>query len=569
MRRRFVILLTLFVCCEVGLSTFASATDAWDINARLGRAINLGNALEAPYEGQWGVTLREEYFQIIVDGGFTGVRIPIRWNAHASKEPPYTIEPQFMDRVNWAVDNALNRGLLAIIDFHHYEELTDTADAFHQQRFLDIWAQIAEHYQDYPDELIFELLNEPHGALDASIWNNLLADAIDVIRLTNPSRNIIVGATGWNSKTKLVSSLKLPTDDRHIIATFHHYDPFHFTHQGAGWVGGNSDSWLGTTWDGTASQRKAIADAFDKVSNWSRVNDRPVFMGEFGAYSKADMDSRVLWTQFCARQAEQRDFSWSYWEFCAGFGAYDDDSGKWRRLHRALVPDAPVQNQLRNPHFDFALDHWTKRDANRSFSTASIVDDPQLATTNVLEIAISHGGSDFDDVFVKQQDIALEAGVLYRICLRARAEDFRQMRTTLRAANGAAYWSAVQDLTPQAQTFTYLFESAADNEQVVLYLGLGGSNADVWLDDISITEAWDCARLLETGLTRSTDMGGPLGVPDCRIDVHDLRAFADQWLTVDTMHTDSHDALIAWPDFVDLAKDWLECYDPQDVSCVP
>ena len=217
----------------------------------------------------------------------------------------------------------------------------------------------------------------------------------------------------------------------------------------------------------------------------------------------------------------------------------------------------------------FALDHWTKRDANRSFSTASIVDDPQLATTNVLEIAISHGGSDFDDVFVKQQDIALEAGVLYRICLRARAEDFRQMRTTLRAANGTAYWSAVQDLTPQAQTFTYLFESAADNEQVVLYLGLGGSKADVWLDDISITEAWDCARLLENGLTRSTDMGGPLGVPDCRIDVHDLRAFADQWLVVDTMHTDSHDALIAWPDFVDLAKDWLECYDPQDVSCVP
>src|SRR5262249_46633402 len=32
---------------------------------RLGRGMNLGNALEAPQEGEWGVRLRAEYFTAI------------------------------------------------------------------------------------------------------------------------------------------------------------------------------------------------------------------------------------------------------------------------------------------------------------------------------------------------------------------------------------------------------------------------------------------------------------------------------------------------------------------------
>jgi endoglucanase len=334
--------------------------DAFVMNSRLGRAVNLGNALEAPSEGQWGVTLREEYFQIIKEGGFDAVRIPIRWNAHADTDAPYAIESAFFDRIDWAVNNALSRGLVAIIDFHHYNELMDDPGRFHRERFLALWRQIAEHYKNFPDDLLFELLNEPHGDLTHQIWNDLLAEALDIIRQTSPTRNVIIGATGYNGKQELVNRLQLPSDDRHIIATFHHYSPFHFTHQGAAWASG-SDAWLGTTWEATAKQVRHITEDYDDILHWSRANDRPVFMGEFGAYSEADMDSRVLWTSTSARQAEARGFSWAYWEFCAGFGAYDDDIGKWNRLHRALVPDAPVQNQVRNCEFDFATDHWSKQ----------------------------------------------------------------------------------------------------------------------------------------------------------------------------------------------------------------
>jgi endoglucanase len=56
----------------------------------------------------------------------------------------------------------------------------------------------------------------------------------------------------------------------------------------------------------------------------------PIFLGEFGAYSKADMPSRVTFTRLMRDQAEARGFSWSYWELAAGFGAYDPVAHAWR-----------------------------------------------------------------------------------------------------------------------------------------------------------------------------------------------------------------------------------------------
>ena len=310
--------------------------DAFEQNRRLGRGVCLANALEAPEEGDWGIVLQEEYFDLIREAGFNHVRIPIRWSAHADADAPYTIDPEFFARVDWAVEQALCRGLLVMIDIHHYEELVKSPDD-HRERFLGLWRQIAEHYQDHSNDLLFELFNEPEDQLTASRWNELLVDTLAVVRETNPDRFVVIGPQLWNIVWEL-NKLELPEDDRRIIVTVHYYSPMEVTHQGTDWVE-DSDEWIGTTWEGTDSEKRQISIDLDTAAIWAEVRDRPIHLGEFGTYYKADQASRVLWTAFVVQQAEERGMSWSYWEFGAGFGVYDTSQGKWNEeLLNALVP---------------------------------------------------------------------------------------------------------------------------------------------------------------------------------------------------------------------------------------
>src|SRR5690606_12524727 len=87
----------------------------------LGRGVNLGNALDAPKEGDWGIVLRDEDFALVADAGFEHVRIPVRWSTHAARVAPFAIDPEFAARVKWAVDSALAAGLRAVLNVHHYE----------------------------------------------------------------------------------------------------------------------------------------------------------------------------------------------------------------------------------------------------------------------------------------------------------------------------------------------------------------------------------------------------------------------------------------------------------------
>lgn len=309
--------------------------DAFTMNQRLARTVNLGNALEAPNEGEWGVTLQEEFFQIIKEAGFTAVRLPVRWSAHALAEPPYTIDPEFFQRVDWAINQALTNDLAIIVNMHHYEEMALDPVA-HEPRFMAIWQQIAERYQAYPNDLLFEPMNEPNGAVVASRWNKLVAAVLPVIRASNPTRNLVIGPAEWNNLSAL-DELTLP-DDQHLIVTFHYYQPFQFTHQAAEWVQGSA-GWLGTEWKASSAEKQMVQYDFKIVAQWAKDNQRPIFLGEFGAYSKADMASRERWTAFIAREAEKQGFSWSYWEFCSGFGVYNLAIRQWNEpLLKALIP---------------------------------------------------------------------------------------------------------------------------------------------------------------------------------------------------------------------------------------
>lgn len=325
---------TLPISSPTSTAEFA-AVDPFEQNRQLGRGINLGNTLEAPREGEWGLTIADHFFPAIAGAGFDSVRIPIRWNAHAAADAPYTIDPKFFARVDHVVEQAIKADLLVVINIHHYEEIMSDP-AGHEERFLALWAQIAEHYKDAPPELLFELLNEPNNQLTWVRWNELLPEAVETIRRTNPARNLVIGPANWYNVSAL-TNLTLPDDD-HLIISFHYYNPFQFTHQGAEWVNG-SNPWLGTTWTGEAHQTRAVDSDLAMAARWAERNNVPLYLGEFGAYSKAELDSRVLWTSYVARKAEDLGMSWAYWEFGAGFGAYNPAARQWREeLLGALIP---------------------------------------------------------------------------------------------------------------------------------------------------------------------------------------------------------------------------------------
>ncbi len=329
----------LLVLCILIATPLVHADDkplspAHAANQKLGRGINIGNALEAAKEGDWGVTLKADYFQAIKQAGFATVRLPVNWAAHAAKDAPFTIDAKFAERVDWAVDQAVKNELNIIVNVHHYGEMNSDPDK-HLPRLVAIWEQLSARYKNRPDRLVLELLNEPHTKLIDAKWNAVIPKILAAIRKHHATRPVIVGPPFWNAIWAL-DKLQLP-DDQNLILTVHFYDPFEFTHQGASWAKG-ADKWKGRKWTGSDAEQAAIRKSLDQAVAWAKKHERPVFLGEFGAYQEADMESRARWTRFVAREAEKRGFSWAYWEFCAGFGAYDPKADAWRpALKAALV----------------------------------------------------------------------------------------------------------------------------------------------------------------------------------------------------------------------------------------
>jgi Cellulase (glycosyl hydrolase family 5) len=101
---------------------------AHEINRRLGRGINLGNALDAREEQAPRLRLEQRLFDLVAAAGFDTVRLPVRWQAHAALDSPYAIAPEFLARVDWALDAAAARGLNVVVDLTTTIGSTTTSD---------------------------------------------------------------------------------------------------------------------------------------------------------------------------------------------------------------------------------------------------------------------------------------------------------------------------------------------------------------------------------------------------------------------------------------------------------
>lgn len=284
------------------------------------RCANMGNMFEQPKGRAWNgrEPVTRDYTEIAALG-FDTVRLPVRFSAYAGNEAPYTLDEAFMAKIDKSVDDATAAGLNIIVDMHHYDELF--ADpAGHADRFVGIWKQIAARYADRPNNVLFETINEPHNKLTNDVVEPLHERVLAVIRETNPTRRVIVGGDFWSG----ISSLETfdPPKDPNIIATFHFYEPFAFSHQGASWVDPSPP----------APRKFGIEDDaewFNKMTRATRAfterTGTPLFLGEFGAIDSADLTERVRYTYAVRRHAERLDIPWCVWSYTNTFHVRRDD----------------------------------------------------------------------------------------------------------------------------------------------------------------------------------------------------------------------------------------------------
>jgi endoglucanase len=190
---------------------------------------------------------------------------------------PYTINATFMARVRHVVDAASAAGLNVIMDMHNFDELFADPTG-NTVRFTEMWRQIAAEFATAPSTVWFELINEPHGSLNNANLVTVTTPAIAAIRATNPTRPIILGGQDWSGVGAL-ATLTLPADP-YIVPTFHTYDPFNFTHQGATWV--TPTPALGRTF-GSAADYAELDANLQRVRDYITRTGRVPFVGEYGA----------------------------------------------------------------------------------------------------------------------------------------------------------------------------------------------------------------------------------------------------------------------------------------------
>jgi endoglucanase len=301
---------------------------------RLGRGVNI-----IGYDPIWRhfeeARFKERHFKLIREAGFQTVRINLHAFAHMDRSRDHRLDPAWLSTLDWAVRSALAADLMVVLDLHNYNDFAKDPVGL-KPRFLAFWRQVAPRFKDAPDRVLFEVLNEPNGKLTPALWNEYLHEALAIIRETNPARSLVVGPPLWNGIDHL-DDLRLPDDDRNIVVTVHYYEPMTFTHQGAPW---NTETaqLSGVKW-GTDAERRRVEEDFGRVQQWSKAHDRPILLGEFGAYDKADTESRVKYTAHVARTAESLGWAWTYWQFDSDFIVFDIDRDRWvEPILRALVP---------------------------------------------------------------------------------------------------------------------------------------------------------------------------------------------------------------------------------------
>lgn len=278
--------------------------------------------------------------------GYRFLRFPVCFDLWYQEQVPYKLlTPQYYTALDSMVKWTGEKGMMLSIDYHHGKLSSSTVEE-DKKRIVAIWKEVAKRYHTTdPDRILFELFNEPNEVSESE-WQEVLNTLVTAVRAEVPIHTLIVGAAQWNGKEALVNMDLIK--DTNLIYTFHFYDPFLFTHQGAEWAGAAaattelpypyrkqamprmSQETFGT-WGAQKYQQypqeaqyNALLESLLTVVNWSKENNVPIFCGEWGAYKKyASVSDRCQYLGDVYDILEKLQIPNAMWEWNGGFSFFD------------------------------------------------------------------------------------------------------------------------------------------------------------------------------------------------------------------------------------------------------
>ena len=282
---------------------------------------NLGNTLDAPNETSWGnPQTTKAMIDRVKEMGFNAVRVPVTWDRHIGPAPDYTIDEAWLNRVEEVVNYSLDNGMYTILNIHHDETWlipTYANEEKSKEKLIRVWEQIAEHFKDYSDYLVFETMNEPRVKGTPAEWtggtyenrdviNKFNLEAVNTIRGTggnNSQRFILVPTNAATSLDTALNDLIIPNNDDRIIVSIHAYSPYFFAMD----INGTSE------W-GSEHDRFSLTNEIEAIYNRFVQNGRAVVIGEFGSINKGNLSSRVAHAEHYAREASKRGIAVFWWD---------------------------------------------------------------------------------------------------------------------------------------------------------------------------------------------------------------------------------------------------------------
>lgn len=331
-----MIMLLMVVLAQPGFGAKAEANNTFDnlnqdeIVKEMGAGWNLGNQLEASItdgtqgETVWGnPVITKQALNAVKAAGFNTVRIPVSWMRKIGPAPSYTIDKQWMDRVQEVVDYAIANDMYVLIDLHNDGSISVDGSWIHTNatdqnaikvKFGAVWKQIATRFKDYDEHLIFESMNEVGAESSNSLdeikgsiklineYNQIFVDAVRQAGGNNNMRWLLVpgwitnidytaGDFGFEMPTDNYRSSTIPSSQKRLMVSVHYYSPWEFAGQEDGVVTRWGADQNGTiTW----ANEEYMDSQFKDMYNSFASKGYPIVIGEYGSIDKSSLDSGNL-----------------------------------------------------------------------------------------------------------------------------------------------------------------------------------------------------------------------------------------------------------------------------------